>query len=764
MQNVKIPSEIQEIKLDSFSYNNSGTTITPTFVNFFYGSNGSGKSTLAKALKTGFGVTRNQYDDCQTLVFDQEFIDANIRSYGSLPGVFTLDHGNIDVQDKIDELTENRRSLNDKLNDCNEAVQKLTEDKKLAEEKIQGTCWDKCTDIRKAFSTGLTGAGKKSSLYDHIKNSFKTAADYDFEELKKQHASVFSSDDVKYGAFREIEDIDHLDEIASSPILKKAIVNAADTEFASFLKRFSATEWFRSSHKMFHETDGKCPYCQQPLPGDFESMIQNSFDQQYEEDLRSLMGIKALYEDSVTKINLTIAAVPSPVMPGISLDKFNAASAKFQMESMKNIEQLSKKTITPSEKAVLTPLAPILEELQTAILEMNATINTHNSIIDKRKMMQNEWTQTAWNLMAFRCKPELEEFGKEIRRMNAEGRDIQENKLPSLRSQLASIEEEIRNERKKTIETVSAMNAINSLIRNAGIQGIRLIENKSQENTYSLVRSDGNIARNLSEGEKNFIAFLYFYHLVTGSDNSEGRGADAKIVVIDDPVSSMDSSNLYLISSLIRNLVNVCINAADDSLLPGISGTYIKQLFILTHNVYFHKAVTQGYEKYYEPVSFYLIRKENETSRIKLCVKKSSVQAMDTVNDNPVKNDYSLLWNELKVTESGPMMMSCMRRILDYYFIQLCCMDGINLKERLFDDENRKRFITIDTETGKENLDKLNIASALVNQMEASTSVVQDGMYYIDDYSDLDQCREGFRLIFKCMGQEAHYNMMMGNT
>ena len=63
MQNVKIPSEIQEIKLDSFSYSNSGTTITPTFVNFFYGSNGSGKSTLAKALKTGFGVTRNQYDD-----------------------------------------------------------------------------------------------------------------------------------------------------------------------------------------------------------------------------------------------------------------------------------------------------------------------------------------------------------------------------------------------------------------------------------------------------------------------------------------------------------------------------------------------------------------------------------------------------------------------------------------------------------------------------------------------------------------------------
>lgn len=38
---------------------------------------------------------------------------------------------------------------------------------------------------------------------------------------------------------------------------------------------------------------------------------------------------------------------------------------------------------------------------------------------------------------------------------------------------------------------------------------------------------------NLSEGERNFIAFLYFYHQVRGSMSSEE--IKEKIVVIDDP-------------------------------------------------------------------------------------------------------------------------------------------------------------------------------------------------------------------------------------
>ena len=107
-----------------------------------------------------------------------------------------------------------------------------------------------------------------------------------------------------------------------------------------------------------------------------------------------------------------------------------------------------------------------------------------------------------------------------------------------------------------------------------------------QRNTYEVIRPDGTVAEKLSEGERNFIAFLYYYHLVKGSLNSEA--VKDKIVVIDDPVSSMDSGALFIVSALVREMIEVCYNNTDYR-SNKVDGDYIKQVFILTHNVYFHK-------------------------------------------------------------------------------------------------------------------------------------------------------------------------------
>jgi wobble nucleotide-excising tRNase len=73
----------------------------------------------------------------------------------------------------------------------------------------------------------------------------------------------------------------------------------------------------------------------------------------------------------------------------------------------------------------------------------------------------------------------------------------------------------------------------------------------------------------LSEGERNFIVFLYFYHLIKGSFSKNDIENDM-VVVIDDPVSSLDNDILFIISTLIRNL------------WKSTDFPYIKQFFILT--------------------------------------------------------------------------------------------------------------------------------------------------------------------------------------
>lgn len=52
--------------------------------------------------------------------------------------------------------------------------------------------------------------------------------------------------------------------------------------------------------------------------------------------------------------------------------------------------------------------------------------------------------------------------------------------------------------------------------------------------------------------------------------------------MIDDPISSLDSSVLFMVSSLVRQLMFDIKNNSTD----------IKQLFVLTHNIYFHKEIT----------------------------------------------------------------------------------------------------------------------------------------------------------------------------
>ena len=100
--------------------------------------------------------------------------------------------------------------------------------------------------------------------------------------------------------------------------------------------------------------------------------------------------------------------------------------------------------------------------------------------------------------------------------------------------------------------------------------------------SYKLVREDKSDAKQtLSEGEKTFVTFLYFYHLLKGSDTESGINTD-RVVVFDDPVSSLDSEILFIVGSLIKKVFDETRNRS----------SLIKQVFVLTHNVYFHQEVS----------------------------------------------------------------------------------------------------------------------------------------------------------------------------
>ena len=89
-----------------------------------------------------------------------------------------------------------------------------------------------------------------------------------------------------------------------------------------------------------------------------------------------------------------------------------------------------------------------------------------------------------------------------------------------------------------------------------------------------------------------------------GSQSDDGKIVD-RIVIIDDSVSSMDSGTLFVVASLVREMIAVCYNNMDmeEDEEGKVRDDHIRQIFCLTHNPYFFREITYNRVQDYNCVS-----------------------------------------------------------------------------------------------------------------------------------------------------------------
>ncbi|MBU2655731.1 AAA family ATPase [Acidomonas methanolica] len=157
-----------------------------------------------------------------------------------------------------------------------------------------------------------------------------------------------------------------------------------------------------------------------------------------------------------------------------------------------------------------------------------------------------------------------------------------EANLTIKRSELAATQHTLLELEKGITSVQPTVSEINALLTSFGFRGFKLATAGDQGNLYEIVRPDGsNAVRTLSEGEKTFVTFLYFYYLIRGSVSESGITSN-RVIVFDDPISSLDSDILFIVSSLIKRVFE----------LSHARNSVIRQVFVLTHNIYFHKEVS----------------------------------------------------------------------------------------------------------------------------------------------------------------------------
>ena len=752
----KLPCEITKIVLDDASYKGTTTEVFPTYINYFFGNNGTGKSTLAGAIGKGIGVSYapgKSFSDYIIHVFDQNFIDGNMNRYHNLPGVFTINEINVDIQKQLDKNTEEQTVANKLFAEAAAKKDEKTKEKDNLLDKMYKECWKKSGELRTVFEKTQDGK-KRAKLFTEAVTAH-SPIEHNVDEMKRMYESVYSTSAKTYPRFSELDNPAVLDSLAGQEILGQAIVNTSNTPFADFLKKVGSIQWVRQGHDAYHaRTEGHCPYCMQELPSDFEEMLSKSFDDQYNESLSKLNEFLAAYRASADQLFISLSKLPAEIYPSVEVAPYNEKLTVIKAAIQSNVDKIKEKVESPTSVVTLEETAPLLLELSTMIQGYNKLIDANNELVAAGPKKKADCTKAVFEHIAFTLKDVIDGYARSEKTFEQE-LTKQQKIIDEQSAALQRLRTEYRTLSSKTVETETAMNAINTMLRDTGFQGFAVRPHKEANKAainYEVIRTDtGEIAENLSEGEKNFIAFLYFQQLVFGSSNADGEFKD-KIIVIDDPVSSMDSKALFVVGALVRKMIEICRNNADNR-NALVAGNFIKQIFILTHNAYFHREVSYPHVKRYQFVSFYLIQKQDGKSSIRLCECPNPNRPSEQMNVNPVKNSYAALWEEYKEISSPIPLMNIVRRILEYYFLQICGYEGESLRKRILED-HKEDFICDDDYT------KFDMASSMLSYISSTAYGINDGMHYVDDCSDADMCRDTFRMIFRHMGQEQHFEMM----
>ena len=158
-------------------------------------------------------------------------------------------------------------------------------------------------------------------------------------------------------------------------------------------------------------------------------------------------------------------------------------------------------------------------------------------------------------------------------------------KIKDARKRYLELRGEIRTLETNMTSIKPTVVEMNKMLSGFGFTGFHIEETVEGHNQYHVVRENGELAyKTLSEGEITFLTFLYYMQLVKGSFSDSGI-TSSRVLVIDDPVSSLDSSVLFVVSTLIRE-VFITIHEGNTNikqviLLPTMFTSTKKFLFLI---------------------------------------------------------------------------------------------------------------------------------------------------------------------------------------
>lgn len=569
--------------------------------NVIYGENGSGKTTLSRllaCLQAGehkdypsleFSVdtqsgplTHGQSYVRNVRVFNSDFVDANIGRFdGPLRHILILGEENKAVAEEIKTEIATRDGRAKRLQDIAAALIKLENERG----KVFST-------IAKTIGEATSGSTLRTYRKPDAETAFgklTNAKALGDAELEVRRATVRQEQMPEVGKLNVPDIVEPGSEKPIGPVGAaqalarrcKALTmrSAQSAVIARLASHPDIAAWVEEGVTLHeHHASEMCEFCAQPLPTVRLHELADHFsveDQQLKAEidqervwittvLEALGGftlpdrlafyseLRADYDCAVIAFEAELEAVKQKVtaIDNQLAEKLTRRTEAYDGGAVSDAESL---------KAALTSIADVMQRHDAKTKGFEAEKAEARNAIEAHYLLtiKAQVEEVAAKIVAY----EMEEA------LLSDGGDGLPDKrsFAAIAQSISDKQAQISNEHKGGEELTAHLKQF--------LGRTDLIFENSKDGYVVLRR--GKPAKRLSEGEKTAIAFLYFLVQLKDQDFDLAEG----VVVIDDPISSLDSGAIYQAFSFLKNVTQ-------DS----------KQLFILTHNYEFLRLVINWFQ------------------------------------------------------------------------------------------------------------------------------------------------------------------------
>lgn len=566
---------LSNIELEFFKSTSSATSRLA----FIYGKNGSGKSTIARSIReaallvfppvselplfldSNANVMSVEGPLNNVFVFDETYIDLNIKFHrDNLDTIVLL--GKHKVLD--DELEKAKDELSNLKND-EEKLKKEKKDFETPSSKNSKLYW--LSKIKEALKGDINWAGRDRQIKGNRNNT--SVNDDTFKQFKKP---IYNKNELAIKFKEVLEELNEKRESQSIklPYLSLNVLSAFNTnEFLVLLnetlqvntltnRENKIIELVETSNltkldkikEYFEKEDSRiCPYCFQEISLIYKSELLDSISKILNKEVEEYKDRLEAYKVPILESDIEYNFEPYEVLKSANLDKLKNIWKKY-IDELKLINSLvitkQSSPYSPLVEFINIQIELYIKELKNLVVAINKEVDEYNSnhSIDNLKsiLFQINSDMAYYDISEYvvaydLCVDKETKFLQGFHRLKE---SIQEKS-----NEITNIKQKMRNEK-------IAIDLMNKWLAYIFYSDNRLKVKYKDGQYYLLSRGESVSPDKVSVGERNAIALCYFFLSTMQGDSESQLYKKECLLVIDDPISSIDVDNRVGILSFLR--------------------------------------------------------------------------------------------------------------------------------------------------------------------------------------------------------------------